>query len=123
MIRALFYQNLDSTTYLVGFKNGVYDFKKHEFRTGRETDYITFSTGYDFVDYDPDAKETKEIYEFLQKIIPNKRVLKFTLKELVKALLELQNKKFKIKEEKNISFREYRFLNPQFLIFTNFELK
>ena len=91
-----FYQNLDSTTYLVGFKNGVYDFKKNEFREGRETDYITFSTGYDFVDYDPDAKETKEIYEFLQKIIPNKRVLEYTLKVLGKSLIGIPDERFYI---------------------------
>jgi P4 family phage/plasmid primase-like protien len=91
-----FYQSLDSTTYLVGFKNGVYDFKKDEFRVGHQNDYITFSTGYDFVDYDPDAKQTKEIYEFLEKIIPNKRVLEYTLKVLGKALIGIPDERFYI---------------------------
>lgn len=91
-----FYQNLDATTHLVGFKNGVYDFKNAEFRSGHQDDYITFSTGYDFVSYDPDSSETKEIYEFLKKIIPNNRVLEYTLKVLGKSLIGTPDERFYI---------------------------
>ena len=91
-----FYANLDATTHLIGFKNGVYDFNIKKFRNGNQHDYITFSTGYDYISYDKDCIQTKEIYEFLGKIIPNKRVLEYTLKVLGKSLIGTPDERFYI---------------------------
>lgn len=91
-----FYKNLDSKTYLLAFKNGVFDFKQKEFRKGTQDDYITFSTGYDWIDYDEQNQQVQEIYNFLQKIIPNKRVLEYTLKVLGKSLIGIPDERFYI---------------------------
>ena len=55
-----FYDLLDENKYLLGFENGVYDFENRIFRDGMPTDYLTFSTGYDF---------TKNINKKLEAII------------------------------------------------------
>lgn len=91
-----FYTNLDSTPNLLGFKNGVYDFKEQTFRQGIQNDYITFSTGYDFLEYDESCPHTQDIYKFLGQIIPNKRVLDYTLKVLGKALVGVPDERFYI---------------------------
>ena len=40
------------------------------FRKGKHDDYLTFSTGYEFTEYDPNCTEVKDIYKFLGMIIP-----------------------------------------------------
>jgi P4 family phage/plasmid primase-like protien len=89
-----FYKNLDEDPYLVGFKNGVYDFSKGVFRKGVQEDYITFSTGYEYIEYDENNEHVKEIYEFLGKIITNKKVREYTLKVLGKSLVGIPDERF-----------------------------
>jgi P4 family phage/plasmid primase-like protien len=91
-----FYTNLDSTPHLLAFKNGIYDFNQHQFRHGNQNDYITFSTGYDWIDYDETCPHTQDIYNFLSQIIPNTRVLEYTLKVLGKALVGTPDERFYI---------------------------
>ncbi len=91
-----FCNHLDSNPYLIGFKNGVYDFKQNTYRQSTLGDYLTFSTGYDYIEYDENCQQVKEIYEFLSKIITNKRVREYTLKVLGKALVGLPDERFYI---------------------------
>jgi P4 family phage/plasmid primase-like protien len=91
-----FYSNLDSTPNLLGFKNGVFDFNTNTFRNGHQSDYITFSTGYDYIEYNEKCKQTQEIYSFLKKIITNKKMLEYTLKVLGKSLIGLPEERFYI---------------------------
>ena len=91
-----FISNLDNNPYLIGFKNGVFDLETMEFRKGHQHDYLTLSTGYDFIDYDPDSQEVKNIYVFLQQIIPNKRVFEYLLKILGRSLLGINDEHFYI---------------------------
>jgi P4 family phage/plasmid primase-like protien len=91
-----FYVNLDSNPYLIGFNNGVYDFKQNFFRQSTQKDYLTFSTGYDFIEYDESYSQVKEIYDFLEKIITNKHVREYLLKTLGKALVGIPEEKFYI---------------------------
>jgi P4 family phage/plasmid primase-like protien len=91
-----FYTNLDSTPCLVGFKNGIYDFDKGQFRDGNQNDYITFSTGYDFIEYNKNCSHTQDIYKFLGQIIPDQRVLEYTLKVLGKSLIGVPDERFYI---------------------------
>lgn len=91
-----FYQELDSNPYLIGFKNGIYDFRQNIFRKGQQEDYVTFSTNYDFIEYDETHPQVNEIYKFLQKIIPNKNVREYLLKVLGKALVGIPDEKFYI---------------------------
>lgn len=91
-----FAKKLDSNPMLIGFENGVYDLETFQFRPGRMDDYITFTTGYDYFEYDENDPHVQEIFEFLEKILTNKEVREYTLKVLGKALLGVADEKFYI---------------------------
>ena len=38
----------DKNKHLIGFENGVYDLKLHQFRESKASDYISITTGYDY---------------------------------------------------------------------------
>ena len=91
-----FIEKLDSNPYLLGFKNGVYDLKQQVFRGGDKEDYLTFSTGYDYCEYDPKCPEVQNVFCYLRKTIPNKLVLEFLLCILAKSLIGVPDEKFYI---------------------------
>lgn len=91
-----FYNLLDNNPYLVGFSNGVYDFKLNKFREATQNDCLTFSTGYEYLEYDESLQEVQEIYDFLSKIITNTKVREYLLKVLGKSLLGLPDERFYI---------------------------
>ena len=49
-----FVKNMDTNKYLLCFNNGVVDFKTKTFRDGYPQDYITKSTGINYVAYNPE---------------------------------------------------------------------
>jgi P4 family phage/plasmid primase-like protien len=54
-----FKEKLDQNPFILGFTNGVYDFKQKCFRVGIEEDYISLSTGYDYEEnYDNNRMDT-----------------------------------------------------------------
>jgi P4 family phage/plasmid primase-like protien len=74
--RDMFYQSkfedkLDSRFHLIGFENGVYDLESKEFREGRPEDYIMFTTGINYVPYNPTSNSAIELDEFLSKVLTN----------------------------------------------------
>ena len=75
----LFLDKLDSYNHLLGFNNGVYDLKKEEFRKGRPEDYLSKSTNINYVEYDPDNEEIKEIHQFYKKIFILENVRTYVL--------------------------------------------
>jgi len=75
-----FYDKLDSNLNLLGFNNGVYDLKYDEFRKGRPEDFITLSTGIDYIDFDPYSDEIKGINKFLDEILTIPNVKKYVVK-------------------------------------------
>jgi P4 family phage/plasmid primase-like protien len=89
-----FKKYLDENPYLLGFNNGIYDFKTCEFRKGKIDDFITYSTGYDYIDYNEDNEYIQEIYTFLSQIITNESVREYLLKVLGKSLLGIPDEKF-----------------------------
>ena len=91
-----FVSKLDASPYLIGFKNGIYDLENMTFRRGEQKDYLTLSTGYDFIEYDPDSLEVQEIYGFLRQIIPNEKVFEYLLKVLGRSLLGINDEHFYI---------------------------
>lgn len=88
-----FYERLDTNENLIGFENGVYDFKKCEFRDGKPQDYLTFSTGYDYQEYKK-GKQVEEILAMLKQILPNPEILDYTLTVISKALCAVIDEKF-----------------------------
>jgi P4 family phage/plasmid primase-like protien len=91
-----FVSKLDASPYLIGFKNGIYDLENMTFRRGEQKDYLTLTTGYDFIEYDPDSLEVQEIYGFLRQIIPNEKVFEYLLKVLGRSLLGINDEHFYI---------------------------
>jgi P4 family phage/plasmid primase-like protien len=91
-----FVEHLDSNPYLIGFENGVYDLKAGEFRAGRREDYITFTTGYNWVPYNGESKEVRAIYKFLSEILTNNTVREYTLGVLGRSLIGFPDEKFYI---------------------------
>lgn len=65
-----FINKLDANPYLIGFENGVYDLKKGEFRDGRPEDYVSMTTGNEYMEFDDDDDTVEEIYDFMEKIFP-----------------------------------------------------
>jgi P4 family phage/plasmid primase-like protien len=72
-----FYEKLDSKLHLFGFNNGVYDFKKMEFRKGTPDDYISMTCGYDYIDTYTNKKN--DLIKFLNDIQPDEKQLNYLL--------------------------------------------
>lgn len=74
-----FEELLDSHPHLIGFENGVYDLKMHEFRDGLPDDYISFSTGKHYIDFNPESVEASEIHAYLGQVFTDAQVRKYML--------------------------------------------
>lgn len=84
-----FCDNLDKNPHLLGFNNGIFDFRdKGIFRDGKISDYVSKSVGYDYIPYDNiDKSILKEIKIFMKSIQPNKETRKYLLKKMSKFLV------------------------------------
>ena len=73
-----FFNKLDQDINLLHFTNGVLDLKELCFRPGKQNDYISLSTGYDFKeDYNHDDMEIMESIDHLEKTFPNKELREY----------------------------------------------
>lgn len=91
-----FLSKLDTNPYLIGFENGVFDLKCNDFRPSKKDDYISFTTGYDYIPYNPEHQEIKDINTFIGQIITNENVKEYLLKILGRSLLGIADEKFYI---------------------------
>jgi P4 family phage/plasmid primase-like protien len=87
----LFYQEkfenlLDSNPNLLGFENGVYDLETFEFRAGRPEDYISFSTGINYIPFVQDHPIIKDILNFWSTVHPNPKMRDYVLTTLSSCL-------------------------------------
>lgn len=76
----------DSNPHLIAFDNGVYDFSKCIFRDGRPTDYITYSTHIEYVEYDSHNPYIKEVEAFISKIFTNYDLKEYVMKQVASFL-------------------------------------
>lgn len=80
-----FLDKIDTNIDLLGFDNGVYDFKINKFREGKKEDYVTLSVGYNYkeqIDY-----EIRDVViDFFSKIHPDIEIRTYYLKMLAKQL-------------------------------------
>jgi len=92
--QALFYDEnfkttIDSDKLLLGFNNGVVDFRQKCFRDGCPSDYLTMSTGIDFREFDEkdDRDVADQILEFMDKLFPDAQVNKYMWDHLASVLV------------------------------------
>jgi len=92
-----FEELLDSHPHLIGFENGVYDLKMHEFRDGLPDDYISFTTGRYYINYDPESLEAIEINRYLSQVFTNTDVCKY-IKDMLASIIDgsIRQEKFYI---------------------------
>jgi phage/plasmid-associated DNA primase len=64
--------NFDTKWWLLGFENCVYDLKEGVMRNYQKTDYISVTTGYDWVE--PTLEEIDKINNIIIKIMPDKDI-------------------------------------------------
>lgn len=69
-----FLKNLDKNSWLIGFRNGIYDLKTNVFREGIPEDFISLQMPIDYSDYSEDDKLVKDVYDFFEKIFPDRQV-------------------------------------------------
>ena len=85
-----FTRNIDTNRYLLCFNNGVVDFKTKAFRDGYPQDYITKTTGIDYVDFDNKgdfAKTREEILQFMEKLFPIPELNVYMWRHLASCLI------------------------------------
>lgn len=92
-----FEELLDSHSHLIGFENGVYDLRLHEFRDGIPDDYISFSTNRNYIPYNPQAIEVKEINDFFAQMFTNPAICKY-VKDIFSSTIDggIRHEKFYI---------------------------
>ena len=83
-----FVKNMDTNKYLLCFNNGVIDFKTKKFRDGYPQDYITKSTGINYVEYNSDMEKTSsELSSFMEKLFPIPELNRYMWEHLASCLI------------------------------------
>lgn len=74
-------EKMDTQTHLLGFENGVYDLNAQRFRDGRPDDCLTFSTGVEYIEYDPSSSNVyfAEVFAFLRKVFVDDDIREYVL--------------------------------------------
>lgn len=81
-----FLKKMNENRDLLGFENGVYDLKNGLFRDGSPDDYITFSTGRNYYEYDFQDQEILDLEEYLSKVYVNPKLREYFLNFLCSCL-------------------------------------
>jgi len=74
-----FEHSLDSDVNLIGFNNGIYDIGRLEFRDGNPDDFVSKSTGIDYLTFSHDDKVIHEINDFFEKVHPDQKLREYVL--------------------------------------------
>ena len=75
-----FEERLDSNPNLIGFENGVYDLEHMEFREGRPEDFISFSTGINYIKFDPTNEVIQSIHQYLEQVFTKSHIREYVLR-------------------------------------------
>jgi len=87
-----FSNRLDTKTHLLGMLNGVIDFNEKTFRPGRPDDYISLTTGINYIKYDTTNSNHKKYYkvineELLNKLFTNVNIRKYAFDYIASLLI------------------------------------
>ena len=77
-----FIKNLNSKKHLVPFLNGVYDLLDKKYRKTKKDDFVNLTMNYD---YNANT-HNKEVYTFLEQVLPNKGIRDYVLKKMSECL-------------------------------------
>jgi P4 family phage/plasmid primase-like protien len=75
-----FEERLDSNPSLIGFDNGVFDFTTMEFREGRPEDNISFTTRNNYVEYNPEHDNIRQIENYLSQVLVKAHLREYVMK-------------------------------------------
>jgi P4 family phage/plasmid primase-like protien len=87
---ATFTSQLDANPDLIGFENGVYDLRNGEFRDGRPEDFISLTTGNDYIEYRDDDELIVAIFSFMTQVFPVQETREYVF-QLLSSFLEGRN--------------------------------
>ena len=82
-----FEEKLNTNPYLLGFENGVYDLKNMCFRKGCPDDMVSITVGYDYIEYDENDKDIKEIEDYFIQVQREEDMRKYIL-QLISSFLD-----------------------------------
>ena len=93
-----FIEQQDENVFLLGFNNGIYDFKENRFRNGRPEDYIVKSTKIDYITIEKiKPKYINEINLFMEQLFPKKELRDYMWQHLASTLIgTTENQTFNI---------------------------
>jgi P4 family phage/plasmid primase-like protien len=74
-------EKLDEVTYVIGFEDGVYDFREKRFREGLPEDFVTMSCGHS-IHTQPDASIQAKITKFFEDVLPDEENREYLLNML-----------------------------------------
>ena len=83
-----FIDKLDINPNLIGFSNGVLDLRESfdKVRNTKEGEYVSMTTGYDFIINDKIQAKALEIFHIIDSMFHNQEVTEFVLKSIAKCL-------------------------------------
>jgi len=86
-----FIKKTDTNEYLVCFNNGVFDFRSGVFRDGNPLDYVTKTTGIDYVPFDKiqqkNPEKVQEVMDFMDKLFPIQSLNTYMWQHLASCLI------------------------------------
>lgn len=86
-----FFDKLDQDPYLMGFNNGVMDFREKTFRPGKPDDFVSMSTNINYVKLDKNDHKQQEIVsevtEFLHQLFPIQEEYEYMFDHLASTLI------------------------------------
>ena len=74
-----FEEKLDSNINLLGFDNGIYDLETCTFRAGLPEDYLTYTTGNNYYEFDDDDDRLAEVKTFLTQVLPKDNIREYIM--------------------------------------------
>jgi P4 family phage/plasmid primase-like protien len=86
-----FIKKTDTNEYLVCFNNGVFDFRSGVFRDGNPLDYVTKTTGIDYVPFEKiqqkNPEKVQEVMDFMDKLFPIQSLNTYMWQHLASCLI------------------------------------
>jgi len=77
---------LDTKNHLIGFENGIYDLEKEIFREGTPEDYVSMTTGTNYIEDFKDDPEYPFMKKFFRQVFPDKTERKYAFRVLGSSL-------------------------------------